>query len=341
MLRKILAVLFALTLLLSCAGAEEENAENPFIGVWGVMYYVVDGSLHTPEELDYTDILSITGESVTAHRGDDMMDSQRYQIAGNTLLCGDLVFTLEGQDLLVCHDAELSVLLTRIDPLVLNNPFIGTWTVLLLQDGDLYSMEDYGETASVAFEAKEILLIDGEDQHRYPCVYADGRCQVTAAENGRTIQYTAFIREDGLLVMTIHSPDSGSIGYVYCAREDEQPAPAVLRFYGVWREIAAVSSSGVLTTDQLPLAQRPEGSGVLFQYEFSRAAVHRSCPELPELQDVWLLCTYDDGACTIRFDGADALCTIDKNGLMCMRSENGEVASWLVRVEQAPAENVE
>ena len=41
-----------------------------------------------------------------------------------------------------------------------------------------------------------------------------------------------------------------------------------------------------------------------------------------------------DCTCVIRYDGADAVCTIDDNGLMCIRSEDGSGVSWLVRVEE-------
>ena len=333
MLRRICIVLLILTLLLPCAGAETEAAENPFIGAWAVMYYVVDGVPHSPEELDYIDMLVISEEGIMTRHGDELSAAASCEVSGSTLLWNDLLLTLEGKDLLVCHDDELSVLFNRVDPLLLDNPFIGTWEVLLLQDGEMYSMEDYGQAAAVTFEAREMLLIDGDSVLRYPCTYADGRCTATVREREHTMQYTAFIQESGLLVLTI-SDDMGNIGYAYCAREDEQVAPAVLRFYGTWREIAAVSADGILTSDQLPLNQRPEGAGVLFQFEFSRAAAYRTCPELPELQDCWLLCTYTGDTCVIRYDGADAVCTIDDNGLMCIRSEDGSGVSWLVRVEE-------
>lgn len=332
MLRKIIAILLTI-MMLPCAMAEEAD-ENPFLGVWKVLYYIIDGSIHTPEELDYTEMVIINEDGFFVRVGDVEDGPRHYEIAGDTMTCGTSVFRLEGKDLLVCEDNDMSVLLVRVDPIVLNNPFIGEWKVLYIQDGGtILDILEYATSIGmtipttgefvmpVTFDASTFTL----NNQLYACSYADGACTIYDDDE---IEAICTIGEDGLL--HIVNPEDADYAVV-CVRTDEVASEDISRFYGLWREIALIYD-GVLVTDQQP-------SGLLFQFDFSRGLVRRTCDMIPDFPAFLLRVIYQDGDCKILYDDAPALCTIDANGMMCIRSENGNGVSWLVRVQkETPAE---
>ena len=333
MLRKCLLCLAAFLLLFTLAAAETAEeaapAENPFIGVWQIAYYIHEGKLVTDPmtvEGGLPTMIEFHEETLTVHYPDGDHNEAACEYMGNTCSAwgGSSVFTLEGKDLIICREGGLSFILTRIDPLVLNNPFIGTWIPLCAVKGHtVRTAVDQFQEASAVFGANSVELIDGKHVDVYSCTYADGSC-ILLMDDERIV---CTITEDGLLHMTY--PVEGQI---ICAREGEVLPENTTQFFGEWREIAALRS-GLLITDQMPQSQRPFENNWLFQYDFSRAAVLRSCPEHADNPSSWILCTYADGTCTILYDDMPVQCTIDENGLMCIRSEDGDVI-WLVRVEE-------
>lgn len=334
MLRKCLLLLAAALLLFTLAGAEEE--ENLFLGTWEIAYWIQDGRLVTPEE-DSPTMIVFEDDTLTVHYPEGEPHQTDCIYNGN--LCKAwkelTIFTLEDEKLIIGYENGASFILTRIDPMVLNNPFIGTWTVLCgKMDGSVYPASDLAADAVVIFTADAIQLVTNEETQTFACTYADGVCSIDDA--GET-QALCVIREDGLL--RLYSPEDDSME-ILCARENEVIPEDISRFYGQWREIA-VLQRGVLVTDQTAPAQRPEGSPSLFQYRFDRAATARTCPEQALYTPVWMLCTYQDGVCTIDFDGAYYHCTIDASGMMCMRTEDGQRCSWLICVENEPPVPIE
>ena len=347
MLKRIALLFLALLLMLPCALAEEAPeaapAENPFVGAWEVLYYIRDGELLTGEAAAENPVMFVfTEDTLAYHFGDGLITESFYSADGNTCYINSEIYTLEHEDLIIGYatpsNMSLSFLLTRIDPIMLNNPFIGTWEVLLTiqPDGSLEDMSDYGQTAAITFEKDALLIIDGEDVHRISCTYADGQCIGTLAEDGMTADLVSSITGDGLLEMRITSQDMPGEAMIICAPENEEVPEEVSKFFGAWREIAVVYN-GKLSTETLH-PSTPEDSTLLLTYIFGRAAVHQILSDELGDSSFGIMCTYADGACTILYDDVPALCTIDENGLMCIRAEDGSWSSWLVRVEEeAPA----
>ena len=336
MLKKIALFLLAL-MLLPCALAEDAPVdmpeENPFLGTWEVLYYIQDGRPLTEEENQENPVMFIfTEERIELLFQDESTESTAYARDGAVCTVDGLTFTLEHEDLIVGNNpyVDLSFLLVRIDPMVLNNPFIGTWEVLVVVDfdGTVEDMSDYYQAAAVAFEKDALLIIDGDDVQRVPCTYADGQC--TAVYEGANI--TVTILADGLLEMQLTTPDTSESGLIICAKEGEVVSEDVSQFYGLWREIALVYN-GQVTTDAAQAAYSTSDN-FLFTYDFTRAAVRRIFPDDLADYSSWILCSYQDGACTMYYTDSPALCTIDANGLMCIRTEDGSAVSWLVRVEE-------
>ena len=343
MLKRIALLFLALLLMLPCALAEEAPeaapAENPFVGAWEVLYYIEDGKAYTPKELGNTQMMKITVAGIISYTIDNEASPLfTYTVENGVLVTAGTQFVLQGDDLIVGTYETGSVLLTRIDPIMLNNPFIGTWEVLLAIDanGTLEDMSDYGQTAAVVFEKDALLIIDGEDVQQIPCTYQDGQCIATLTEDGMTANLVSSITGDGLLEMRLTSQDMPGEAMIICAPENEEVPEEVSKFFGAWREIAVVYN-GKLSTETLH-PSTPEDSTLLLTYIFGRAAVRQILSDDPGDSGFWILCTYADGACTILYDDVPALCTIDENGLMCIRAEDGSWSSWLVRVEEeAPA----
>ena len=69
MLRKMLMLLLAAMLLLSCACAEE--TENPFIGTWNALCVVSDGELYVPTEYDAPVTMVFTPDTLTIQQGEE------------------------------------------------------------------------------------------------------------------------------------------------------------------------------------------------------------------------------------------------------------------------------
>lgn len=317
----------AILLMLPCSLAEDAPEENLFLGVWEPLYYIYEGKTLTPEENEENPTrFTFTEDRIELLMYDGSTESSAYSLTGNTCTSADCAFILQHEDLIIGSNPRLSLsfLLVRIDPMVLNNPFIGTWIPLCAVKGDtVRTAADQFQEASAVFSANSVELIDGKHVDVYSCTYADGSC-ILLMDDERIV---CTITEDGLLHMTY--PVEGQI---ICAREGEVLPENTTQFFGEWREIAALRS-GLLITDQMPQSQRPFENNWLFQYDFSRAAVLRSCPEHADNPSSWILCTYADGTCTILYDDMPVQCTIDENGLMCIRSEDGDVI-WLVRVEE-------
>ena len=339
MMKRIILLFFALLLSLAFALAEETSEENPFLGVWEVQYYIEDGKPLLPGETPENPFRFVFLEdAVECHFSDSEITHILCSYNGSTCTGLAITFVLEHENLIVAHaansDNSLSFLLTRIDPLVLNNPFIGTWEVLLIiqSDGSLEDMSDYGQTAAITFEKDALLIIDGEDVQQIPCTYADGQCIGTLTEDGMTADLVSSITGDGQLEMRITSQDMPGEAMIICAPENEEVPEEVSKFFGAWREIAVVYN-GKLSTETLH-PSTPEDSTLLLTYIFGRAAVRQILSDDPGDSGFWILCTYADGACTILYDDVPALCTIDENGLMCIRAEDGSWSSWLVRVEE-------
>jgi len=341
MLRKCLLLLAAAVLLFTLAGAETAEdatpAENPFIGAWQAAYYIQDGKLLTEENAT---IIEFAADYLTVHYSEDDKNQADCIYEGNTCSAwsGHTTFVMEGENLIVGSEEGLSFILTRIDPMLLNNPFIGTWEILFYtEDGTVRDIEEYaiytGAAVPAAGELVMPVTFNGDtiliDSRAYPCTYADGVCNVFDDD---TLTAFCTITEDG--VLHIVNPEDTTMSFI-CVREDEVVPENITQFFGAWREIAALRG-GLLITDQMPQYQRPFENNLLFRYDFSRAAVRRSCPEHADDPSAWILCTYADDTCTILYDDGPVLCTIDENGLMCMRSEDGD-AIWLVRVQEAPA----
>lgn len=335
MLKRIALLCLALLLMLPCAFAEDAPGENPFVGAWEVLYYIQDGKPLTREAAGENPVMFVfTEDTLELHFDDGSVNQVRYSAEGNTCVIGSVIYTLEHDDLIVGHATStaisLSFLLTRIDPLVLNNPFIGTWNVLCGIDGS--ELQTYPGTLSISFEAQQALIFtDGVQNAVYSCSYGDNQCRIEW--DGTLI--IAAIGEDGLLTLT-NSEDATQ--QIICAPEDEEVPEEISQFYGAWREIASLAN-GILTTDQIPFSMRSDGSSTLCQFEFSRATVVLAFPEIENLMPTRLQCTYSDGTCTILYNDGPVLCTVDVNGLMCIRAKDGSWTSWLVRVEEENAED--
>lgn len=338
MMKRIILLFFALLLSLAFALAEETSEENPFLGVWEVQYYIEDGKPLLPGETPENPFRFVFLEdAVECHFSDSEITHILCSYNGSTCTGLAITFVLEHENLIVAHaansDNSLSFLLTRIDPLVLNNPFIGTWIPLcVVENGNVRDLSEWSHTAFSVFSTNTVQLIDGDYEDVYPCTYADGACTLFEEDQ---VYMICTISEDGLLYMA--DPHDSNAYQLICAKEDEVIPDEIAQFFGAWREVAQLYNN-TLITDQLPATMRPEDSGLLFEYDFSRATVLRTCTEIPDFPSIRLLCTYADGACTILYDDVPALCTIDANGLMCIRAEDGSWSSWLVRVEEeAPA----
>lgn len=338
MLKRIALLFLALLLMLPCALAEEAPeaapAENPFVGAWEVLYYIQDGKAYTPEELGNTQMMKITVAGIISYTIDNEASPLfTYTVEDGVLVTAGTQFVLQGDDLIVGTYETGSVLLTRIDPIMLNNPFIGTWIPLcVVENGNVRDLSEWSHTAFSVFSTNTVQLIDGDYEDVYPCTYADGACTLFEEDQ---VYMICTISEDGLLYMA--DPHDSNAYQLICAKEDEVIPDEIAQFFGAWREVAQLYNNALIT-DQLPATMRPEDSGLLFEYDFSRATVLRTCTEITDFPSIRLLCTYADGACTVLYDDVPALCTIDENGLMCIRAEDGSWSSWLVRVEEeAPA----
>lgn len=335
---RLLPILMALLLFFIpvCAEPTEDAslAENLFYGTWQLSYLVQDGELVTDNE-DLPTMFVFDENTVTAYYPNDDPNPSSCEYAGNTCSARSeqTHFFLESEDLIIGSEEGFSFILTRIDPLLLNNPFIGTWIPLcVVENGNVRDLSEWSHTAFSVFSANTVQLIDGDYEDVYPCTYADGACTLFEEDQ---VYMICTISEDGLLYMA--NPHDSNAYQLICAKEDEVTPEEITQFFGAWQEIAALRN-GLLITDQMPQAQRPFENTLLFRYDFSRAAVLRSCPEHADNPTSWILCTYADDTCTILYDDVPVLCTIDRNGLMCMRSEDGD-AIWLVRMEEAtPAE---
>lgn len=331
MLKRIALLCLALLLMLPCAFAEDAPEENPFIGAWEVLYYIQDGKACTPEETGNVHMMKIMEEGIYSYAVDNEESPLfTYTLGDGFLVTHGIRLVLQGDDLIVGTYEGGSVLLTRIDPLVLNNPFIGTWIPVCTVQGEYIEvMPEWTEEAAAVFSANTAQLIDGDATEIYPCTYADGTCIFPIDDE----EIVCAIAEDGLLRMTYANEYQ-----IICARKDEDVPEEISQFYGAWREIAALNN-GSLTTDQDSPALQLENGIVLSQLDFTRAAVLSSYPEMVDFPSFWTLCTYHDSTCTLHFVDTPFYCTIDENGLMCMRSEDGSWTSWLVRVEEENAED--
>ena len=106
---------------------EAAPAENPFVGAWEVLYYIEDGKAYTPEELGNTQMMKITVAGIISYTIDNEASPLfTYTVEDGVLVTAGTQFVLQGDDLIVGTYETGSVLLTRIDPIMLNNPFIGT-----------------------------------------------------------------------------------------------------------------------------------------------------------------------------------------------------------------------
>lgn len=340
MLHKITLLLAALMLFLPSAGAETaeggsisepgpaEVAENPYLGAWEVLYYIQDGKAYTPEELEYTDTIIVNEDCLTAREGMEEYTGLPYEIDGQNLVLGDTRFTLESDDLMIGKDKTMSYLLARIDPMVLNNPFIGTWKVLCTVNGStVRDMADAAE-ALIVFAADSVQLIDENNADVYACTYSDGTCTIYSSDGSTYALCT--VTGDGLLRFV---DPSNERKLVIGAREDAVPPDYVTRFLGQWH-ILTVLDDGELIPDLQEYNQQrklPVIDTFYFDWPFVTQAVgsNRAAPAP---------CTYTEEGCIIDYGYSQAICTIDENGLMCIREEDGWTL-FLVRTQsEEPAE---
>lgn len=321
MLRKILSLLFILALL-PVAIAEEPDA-NPFIGSWEPLYYIQDGRALTEEENTENPVMfTFTEDSIEMLFPDESTESTAYVRDGAVCTVGSLTYTLEHEDLIVGVEPAipLSFLLVRIDPIVLNNPFIGTWEVLCVADSGYVTYRPSPEEHMTAiFAADSVQLVSKDESSYLSCTYADGEC--TLYMDGKAYA-RCIISEDGSL--HIISPENEQ-KLVICAREDEEVPAEISRFFGTWTNVADITSDG-LYTNQMPNA-------LTFCYEFSRAYMQQYFPEVFDIDMPPQLYTYIDGACVVPGASGDTSFTIDSNGLMTARFADG-TTSWCIRVEE-------
>ena len=110
MLRKCLLCLAAFLLLFTLAAAETAEeaapAENPFIGVWQIAYYIHEGKLVTDPmtvEGGLPTMIEFHEETLTVHYPDGDHNEAACEYMGNTCSAwgGSSVFTLEGKDLIM------------------------------------------------------------------------------------------------------------------------------------------------------------------------------------------------------------------------------------------------
>ena len=326
MLKRIALLFLALLLMLPCSLAEEAPeaapAENPFVGAWEVLYYIQDGELLTGEAAAENPVMFVfTEDTLAYHFGDGLITESFYSADGNTCYINSEIYTLEHEDLIIGYatpsNMSLSFLLTRIDPIMLNNPFIGTWEVLCGADGDVVQVPP--DTLTITFEAQQVqIFTDGVLDDVYVCTYGDGQCRIEW--DGLII--IAAISQDGLLTL---SSSEDPAEQIICAPEDEEVAEEISRFFGTWRDVAVLTADGMYT-DQAPNA-------LLFQYEFSRAYMQTHFPESLAIETVPELCVYADGACVVPYEDGNTTFTIDANGLMTAHFADGST-SWCIRVEE-------
>lgn len=325
MLRKILSLLFILTLL-PVAIAEEPDA-NPFIGAWEPLYYIQDGKPLTEEENTENPVMfTFTENSIEMLFPDESTESTAYERDGAVCTVGGLTFTLEHEDLIVGVEPAipLSFLLVRIDPIVLNNPFIGTWEALCIADsGYVTYRPSHEEHMTVMFAADSVQMISEDESQSLSCTYADGEC--TLYMDGETFA-RCIISEDGLLRL-INLENEQQI--VICAQEDEEVPAEISQFFGTWKDVAVLTADGMYT-DQTPDA-------LIFRYEFSRAYMQQYFPAVFDVEVPPQLCIYTDGTCVVPCEDGDMSFTIDSNGLMTARFADGST-SWCIRVEEESVE---
>ena len=271
MLKRIALLFLALLLMLPCALAEEAPeaapAENPFVGAWEVLYYIRDGELLTGEAAAENPVMFVfTEDTLAYHFGDGLITESFYSADGNTCYINSEIYTLEHEDLIIGYatpsNMSLSFLLTRIDPIMLNNPFIGTWEVLYLQiqgSSNAFSFSEY--LSAITYEKNGMVLTIDGNQFQFPCTYQDGMCTSVFTEGGLVFTFISSIREDGLVHIAASIEDEDVACEILLAPENEVVPEDIAQFFGAWREIAVVYN-GKLSTETLH-PSTPEDSTML------------------------------------------------------------------------------
>ena len=310
MLRKIMMLLLAATLLLSCACAEE--TENPFIGTWDVLYYIIDGVPQEAEELGYTDTFVIEESGITVWIGEDDHTFGEYTYNSTSFTCDGHTFFLQGEDMMICRTDDLTCLAARVDPMLVNNPFIGTWTALcVVEDGEVSIPPEDEASITLTFTHDAVTLQEEYETATVSCTYKDGVCTIGEAMNSGY----CVIGEDGL--MRFYADELGSDNYAILSNTEEVVPDYISRYLGEWATLAISSPEG------LP---DPQPTVIL-----TRAYV------FTPMDDSAILCSYTEDACTWHItDDVTATCTIDANGLMTVTNEQATL--WLVRANPKPTD---
>lgn len=308
MLRKMLTFLLAAAMLLSCACAEEP--ENPFIGTWDVLYYIIDGVPQEAEELGYTDTFVIEESSITVWVGETSYTFSEYTYDSTSFACDGNTFVLQGDDMMICRTDDLTCLAARVDPTVLNNPFIGTWNALcVVEDGEVSRPPEDSASITLTFTPDAVTCQDEYAAQTVSCTYKDGVCTIgEAMDSGYCV-----IGEDGL--MRIYAESLNSDYYAILSNVEEVVPDYISRYLGEWATLATSSPEGL-----------PDPQPTVI---FTRAYV------FTPMDDIAILCSYTEDACTWHIaDDVTATCTIDANGLMTITNEQATL--WLVRANPDP-----
>lgn len=310
MLRKMLTFLLAAAMLLSCACAEEP--ENPFIGTWDVLYYIIDGVPQEAEELGYTDTFVIEESSITVWVGETSYTFSEYTYDSTSFACDGNTFVLQGDDMMICRTDDLTCLAARVDPTVLNNPFIGTWTALcVVDDGEVSVPPEDEPPITLAFTQDTITSRQEEYVVSHPCTYKDGICTIS----NRVDNAYCTIGEDGLMRIYAESLDSDY--YAILSNTEEVVPDYISQFLGEWLMLATSNPEGV--PDPQPTAI------------FTRAYI------FSPMDASAILCSYTEDGCIWYYEGEPFLTsTIDANGLMTATADYDNQTLWFVRANPEP-----
>lgn len=299
-----------------CEGAATEDAAL-FEGVWQAQYFIGNGQVITQADTDreLPRALVIDGTSVRYLYGAHESEPAAYTASGNSFIAEDLLCILAGTDKIVAQDKQYTIILQRVDPMMLNNPFLGRWNVEgFTEGGKVVAIEEYGMDAYALFGEREVRLFEGDEEQVCPCIYANGGCRIDMG----ALTLECIIDESGLLLM--QQKDESGEGLIILSPEDYQPPAHVRAFLGNWQVLTCIGD--VLA----------EVDSVGFDTAFVTWAKDGA--------SISNLCLYTPDACTV-LDAAQvqkALCTIDRNGLMTIRCSDEDIC-WLVREDSSvPAE---
>lgn len=200
MIRKLLALLFALLLCALPALAEEGPcAAQPagpvpedFLGYWEAVYVVTDGQGEVCQPGDAHMI--ITEEKVFLGTGDAIYSERSYQIDGPVISVEGITFQWVADDVILYRNTDIPGMLgvmQRTAPL--ENPFVGDWEVALcFSNGEMVT----ASTTMVTFTETTVEwdLTDSDETVICDAVYKDGMCSFGVQ--------SAVIDESGAMIVT-------------------------------------------------------------------------------------------------------------------------------------------